>query len=767
MHKRGLSSIIITTLIIVIALGAVSILYTATKPLLEKTADSSSHNCLQITLIPESCIYDEEFISLRISRGRGGEELSQVKFLIKTDEEDIAIDRTGSPFTPLETHTIQIARDLVPHEPREFDVAPMIGTTLCAPTNSPIPCQEGDPPAPNILLTACMDGEDNDGDGWIDYDGAGQSNKKDPGCDNGEDTSEENSVLTQCSDGIDNDGLNGYDGNDEEGCTDWQDDKEESDMSLPACDDGMDNDGDGLIDYPIDDGCIDTLSAETAQAHTKDNLYAYAWDGQDTYTYVLRTAMIASYHENEWRTNNVNILAQKLSEMPEGHRALIEWDLLGGNQPAGIGGDDPGYPPGADPILFNNPGDRCKDASGQTTPYPCPWLDAGVATAQQRYRTFLDAYTSNQQRPAIDVIILDMEMGFSIWSICTNPGANPDARCIARFNAIWNDPRSTTSGLKAELEQAIGPMTNFSSIYARRGGPERGDDLVWDGIMGRMIVDYKEEASYDIAKTYYPSIKMSNYGDAHFSKQHSFPHRLGINFTYYDSGDHLGTHQGNYFYMGHFGVLCTNTAGYLYWYWDPTCAPHGTRYEDTAFNGLKYDVNLFHASAIASSHPHIPWISHKPYEDNLARNSDIYQEHIMHMTLNGADDFILWNPHGPTATHATDDSDLLVENTLKEINLLAGFEGLQPLNNQRIENWNNDYVISGAQTGERKVWRVTPKSMSAQLVQTEENIIITTQENIITLPEGVLYVPQEGSVSSAGYWIIQPKNAAAPLIQRR
>ena len=49
-----------------------------------------------------------------------------------------------------------------------------------------------------MILPACQDGEDNDGDGQIDY-------PIDDGCENADDDSEEDLQLTACEDGLDND----------------------------------------------------------------------------------------------------------------------------------------------------------------------------------------------------------------------------------------------------------------------------------------------------------------------------------------------------------------------------------------------------------------------------------------------------------------------------------------------------------------------------------------------------------------------------------
>ncbi len=85
----------------------------------------------------------------------------------------------------------------------------------------------------NACERACNDGEDNDGDGLIDY-------PMDPGCRSADSTDE----SPACNDGVDNDADGRRDGPLDVGCNGRSGTKEN-----PACADGTDNDGDGLIDF--------------------------------------------------------------------------------------------------------------------------------------------------------------------------------------------------------------------------------------------------------------------------------------------------------------------------------------------------------------------------------------------------------------------------------------------------------------------------------------------------------------------------------------
>jgi hypothetical protein len=86
-------------------------------------------------------------------------------------------------------------------------------------------CQDPGGGTHECVATACHNGLDDDGDGWVDY-------PFEPGCDDLDDDDESDACATTPS-------------------------------QCPACLDGVDNDGDGLVDYPADPGC--RAASDTAE----------------------------------------------------------------------------------------------------------------------------------------------------------------------------------------------------------------------------------------------------------------------------------------------------------------------------------------------------------------------------------------------------------------------------------------------------------------------------------------------------------------------
>ena len=98
------------------------------------------------------------------------------------------------------------------------------------------------------LPPRCVDGVDNDGDGFIDAD--------DSGCQGPEDESEATPPrLPACSDGLDNDGDGWTDYPLDLGCAYRGGESEDDPEQLPSCSNGIDDNGDGFTDFPFDLGC--------------------------------------------------------------------------------------------------------------------------------------------------------------------------------------------------------------------------------------------------------------------------------------------------------------------------------------------------------------------------------------------------------------------------------------------------------------------------------------------------------------------------------
>ncbi|MEK6858348.1 MAG: hypothetical protein AABX53_00345 [Nanoarchaeota archaeon] len=299
MLKRGMSPIIITLFIIVLSLGAVTVVWTTLRSTVSSVDDGGqTQTCLGLVFTLESCEYNATMARVRVSRGVGEGEITGLRFAFETNTGSALLDKNTPLPDTLEALTY-IFGDI--STPSKVDVAALVDGETCGLTGSPRVCTlvEGWNSAP-----VCGDGIDNDDDGWCDAEGGACtdgsrlgdpacgtnpdnptedlegsttcSNQKDDDfdglidgydvadCDNPYMNGESPPVMTACSDGIDNDDdgfcdlvdsicMDGSTPGDS-GCTDANDNDENTYGNL-ACNDDVDNDGDGLVDFGGDYGC--------------------------------------------------------------------------------------------------------------------------------------------------------------------------------------------------------------------------------------------------------------------------------------------------------------------------------------------------------------------------------------------------------------------------------------------------------------------------------------------------------------------------------
>ena len=138
-----------------------------------------------------------------------------------------------------------------PADPREVDSGEPVQCVEDADCNGVGTCVQ----SIGRCLPACSNGQDDDGDGVIDF-------PYEPGCSAaGDDNEEDPEQLPLCGNDFDDDSDGKIDYPNDPGCA-GVGDRDETDPAIqPHCGDGRDNDNDGLIDYPEDRGCESAADA--------------------------------------------------------------------------------------------------------------------------------------------------------------------------------------------------------------------------------------------------------------------------------------------------------------------------------------------------------------------------------------------------------------------------------------------------------------------------------------------------------------------------
>jgi hypothetical protein len=184
-------------------------------------------------------------------------------------------------------------------------------------------------------------------------------------------------------------------------------------------------------------------------------------------------------------------------------------------------------------------------------------------------------------------------------------------------------------------------------------------------------------------------------------------------------------------------------------------------YGDGPFEAFRHSLNRMRAMILSTNVPAWPWLSYKHFNESEVRESDLYQELIFHAGLCGADQFLYWNPRPKTPAQPgendpDEDQDRLLSDCLHELDEMVGAADRRTLVHS-LSGWYDDYVLTGMSTGERTVWRFTPKLASTQkregVLRSKAPVTFRTVSTEIKFPAGTV-VARAGELSNQGYWII-------------
>ena len=107
MDKKGLSDVVTTTLIILVAIIAVGLLWQVVKSSLQKTSEGIDTSCISLDLVPVSCTNetaDKSNVSVSYQWAKGEVSLSSAKLVFTLDNGDSFVKETSTvPATVLDT----------------------------------------------------------------------------------------------------------------------------------------------------------------------------------------------------------------------------------------------------------------------------------------------------------------------------------------------------------------------------------------------------------------------------------------------------------------------------------------------------------------------------------------------------------------------------------------------------------------------------------------------------------------------------------------
>jgi hypothetical protein len=544
------------------------------------------------------------------------------------------------------------------------------------------------------------------------------------------------------------------------------------------CMDGIDNDQDGFVDYPIDPGCDapngDNEAIEVRSEPT-EGFAAAAWfpiaNSGLAFTYPA-FHLDGAFPWLEDMSGKGRAAAVALARQPAGRRVLMSIRL-----PKHL----------LSPDLVSDVRDNCASENGASvTNQPCPWRIFSTDTAANKYDQFFQAYTT-AGGPPVDALILDYEdfhfpVGDPAWQ-----------------NAVISDPRYS-SGIQ---DYANGDIRSYPMQFllgADQDGRPANEvfNPLWSSplkglyflYMTAIKTAFLDDAAFAVARNYFPEINGSDWLNAYIDNRrfyvpdgngHAYLNHPDSNYplTQLHLKQHFGDHQATSTY---------HSLGQITWSVRNIRLDGFHTFTGRPFNSLLYNQNRMRANLLSSSVPLHIWIpSRSYYLDDMKTLGEfdsppeMFQETIIHAALLNPNRFLLWNYETRTG-----DSSPVIDSTLREINHLLGSAQRRTLVQNRgcdvngvssqgaspircLHPWGVDFLLSGIDSGDRRIYRLTPdqdypdSTQAFEITQVGGGVTVQTRMANIRFDDAVVFSPM-GSTTTAGYWIVSRTHAPEPRI---
>lgn len=430
------------------------------------------------------------------------------------------------------------------------------------------------------------------------------------------------------------------------------------------------------------------------------------------------------------------------------------------------------------------------------------WWEAGAKLVAEQYTAFFSEFKA--QGGHIDELVLDPELWMYTWVISMNSPWNTMPDCVtARYQSIQRDERFAP--VQAELLQRgfvpIGGLKsphwlNDSLVLEVSNETMMLNINIFNALVLEITCDYFNSATFTPLRSLYPQARLTNYQTFLWDQENCLPSMNGISYCQSGRGAVTGSLATRDFY-GYF--INPGTPGDNRWHAGGPGLESTLRkqfgvpkYPQTSFNAFRFDALRGRQMAeVSDKAPFKPWVGYKhmgdpnaqkpPYE--LTVGTDYYQETLFHLALEGAQDFLFFNPIEFQLSSA--DNEIFAA-TLRELDVQFGCEERQWVCDRMSPNttFTDGYFLSGAVlAGNARVWRLTvgPSDTVAPHAQVHDPLACIQSANssaleaklsnadgsttTILFPHGEV-MNSAPSVSRAGVWLQQPASAPMPVRKR-
>lgn len=485
-------------------------------------------------------------------------------------------------------------------------------------------------------------------------------------------------------------------------------------------------------------------------------------------------------------TTEASAAVSATAQQPVGQHALLDWGIS--TRSIQTHPDDNLLTP-AESVLCHN------------TNFSGLWWDAGAKLVAEQYIAFFTEFKA--QGGHVDELVLDPELWMYTWVISMNAPWSGMPDCVtARYRSIQRDKRFAT--VQATLMQRgfvpVGGLNspnwlNDSLVLEVKNDTMMLNINIFNALVLEITADYFNNATFKPLRSLYPEARLTNYQTFLWDQKNCIPSMNGISYCQSGTGAVVGNLATRDFY-GYF--INPDTPGDNRWHFGGPGLESALReqfgvakYPQTSFNAFRFDALRGRQMAeVSGQAPFKPWVGYKqmgdpkaqkpPYE--LTVGTDYYQETLFHLALQGAQDFLFFNPIEFQLSSV--DNEIFAA-TLGELDVRVGCEERQWVCDRMVPSttFTDGYFLSGMVLAGNRVWRLTvgPSDTTAPHAQVHDasECIKSANSSGVEVKLGntdgssttIVFAHAEvvhstPSVSKAGIWLQQPASAPMPTRTR-
>ncbi len=338
-----------------------------------------------------------------------------------------------------------------------------------------------------------------------------------------------------------------------------------------------------------------------------------------------------------------------------------------------------------------------------------PWIIHAKEEIANNFGNFMQGFVDAGGEA--DVIFIDLETSI------------PETQRMAQ-DPRWDDASMGLDGKSLRQFVQDSPYTLQEIIDAGPGDP--ASNWAAAKFTGKLLSDAVEEALFDVAQSYFPDIKGSDYSQTGVTEENSV---WDTDYNKRWKPHVFGTHGSHPLYAS-VRRLSDRTPG------EKINAVTNHPYAAT-----HWQVRYVRGMHLSTGGKVMPWLTYEGLSDGFfvvdVKNTPYYEEHVRHMALHTDSEVpvLYWNARDGGGGGGDDQQDLNFNSVLEELNTQVSADSYQTVTTQKPA-WDTDIFATAIETPNKRLWRVTAMRVDPQ--DDRDIVVDVSNGDTVTIPGGAV-----------------------------